>query len=430
MFRTSMQKMKQSIIGLLLIGFGAFPTAALAATYNFDFKIDTSKFFSSPFIRPKTSPTPKPSPTVAPAQTPTPLPSASFNNTYYILPIIDNPASPDKVNSIFNSLTRGGKYVKTGFAGVYRFMQQVDANNDYKIKTDDLQVIFDTAVATNSPFIININGGQWAQGGPLIDWLMSDPNKVMWNQNNQPWQKLEDGQYHLSWSKYNTVHRQYRKRNLQDTVKFINNFRNGPNGKLLLAVSLDSEISMGDQPYFDYNPMMIREWNEKYPGLAAPKSPSEANWDKWTSFRKEVIDRTVQETADWVVQAGFPSDLVFPHQIPDVRPDVFCSSIDSGIANGIGGITTYADKASDLNLFSYMRRRTSDWGIFEYNPLSGDYNQNFNAVKATWDNKAHFITPYIWASNNPEFDAIYIIQGRPFEQALKDFINQYQNKRR
>lgn len=450
--------MKKMLFGLLFLILVAFtPQTASAATvnfsngqlffnFNFPFPFPSIKPIPFPTFTPMPSKTPSPTKTPTPTKTPNPTPTATptptaspsatptpaptFNETYYILPIIDNPATPDKINSIFSSLTHGGKYVKTGFAGVYRYMQQVDPNNDYKIKTDDLQTQFNAAVATNSPFIINLDGGQWAGGGPLINFLMSDTNKVMWDQNNKPWQTLEDGSYHLSWSKYNTVYRDYRKRNLQDTVKFIMNFKNSPNGTLLLGVSLDSEISMGEVTYFDYNPMMLKEWDEKYPGVVAPRVNTDPLWGQWTDFKRGIIDRTVQETADWVVQAGFPSQLVYPHQIPNVRPDVFCSTIDSGIANGIGGITTYAEQASNTSLFGYLHANTTDWGIFEYNPLSSDYTVNFNAVKSTWDNKAHFVTPYIWASNNPTFDAPYIIQGRPFEKALQDFINQYQNTKR
>lgn len=120
--------MKKMLFGLLFLILVAFtPQTASAATvnfsngqlffnFNFPFPFPSIKPIPFPTFTPMPSKTPSPTKTPTPTKTPNPTPTATptptaspsatptpaptFNETYYILPIIDNPATPDKINSI------------------------------------------------------------------------------------------------------------------------------------------------------------------------------------------------------------------------------------------------------------------------------------------------------------------------------------------
>lgn len=383
-----------------------------------------------------------------------------MDRTFYMMPICDNlggsySAGVAMVNDLKARLG-DGTYGHTGYSDVVRYMSETTGvDSDYQFSDSHLQWSFQVAIDTNTRFIIMLNGGQWASPSPLMQYLMSDPNRCMWNHANVPYPYGTDGDLNLTMGKYAATYRYYKERNLKQCVQKIVDFLNGPHGHLLVGVTTDSELSMSSHAYHDYNPLVIQEFRDwergagaysgapRYENIQAFNSAfgkSFASWDQvdppryndgsaywreWTDFRCLMVDNIVQDMVNWIHEAGMPADKIFSHQMPNViwnQPahDIVCSPLTTAqVTNGHLGITAYVSVAADAQIFAECKQLDSNWGIFEYNPISSDYNTNIHSLEQTRKHCVHILTPYHWANAGS-----FTVKGSVFETAIKDFISQ------
>jgi hypothetical protein len=398
--------------------------------------------------------------------------AAPADQPLWILPIVDGTISPARANDVVDRLGRGSGQVHVGFSGVYRYMAEVEPlqgplNEDpakpFFPKTEGLERIANAARAANVPFLVHLNGGRWAGGGPLVERLMGDPRVMAWDAKNTPWSYPKDGEYFFSLGAYNDLVRDYKKRNLQIAARWLADFAGGPDGYLLVGVSTDSEVLINTHPGYDYNPIVIEEfshwlssdgvydpanggrwagqglglglralnarwgtdyarWKDVKPPRAASDSPA---WRDWVRFRALLVEHNVQEQVDWIREAGLTSVPVFAHQSPALDPDNTGDVLDAASVDGGGtGITAYGDNAGNAALFARVQAMGQPWGIVEYNPRVDDESTALAALKATRANGVSVLCPYHWDNLGGENEVGYTIRDTSFEQALKRFVDE------
>ncbi|MCC6177779.1 MAG: beta-galactosidase [Chloroflexi bacterium] len=378
----------------------------------------------------------------------------------YLLPIVDGAISERRVQDVVDRLGRGGDRVKVGISGVYRYMAEVDPNADYQIQTEGLRRIADAAVATNVPFLVHLNGGRWAGGGPLVERLMEDPWVMSWDDQNRHWSYPKDGEYFFSLTTNNALLRKYKQRNLQAAAHWLADFAGGPNGSLLVGVSTDSEVLINTHPGYDYNPAAINEWvqwlasddaydpvhgrwagqglglslkdvNQRYGAeyrrwkdVRPPRQPEDSPaWRDWQRFRELLVDHNVQEQADWIREAGLRPNQIFSHQSPALDVPNAADTLDAAqVDGGSTGITTYGERTNDPALFERVRGFGAPWGIVEYNPRTDDEALARAGLDAVLNAGATVLCPYHWDDEGGENEAGYTIRDTPFERALQTFV--------
>ncbi|MCC7106350.1 MAG: beta-galactosidase [Chloroflexi bacterium] len=359
-------------------------------------------------------------------------------------------------------LGRGGPYLRVGFSGVFRYMAEVDPADDDRIVPRRLEEIVAAARAANAPFLVHLNGGRWAGGGPLVERLMANPDLMAWDHLGQPWSYRKDGEYHFSLGAHNDTWRAYKQRNLQAAAQWLADFARGPDGQLLVGVSTDSEVLINTHEWSDYNPLVLEEYvqwlssdalygpngrwagqglglglkglNERY-GTSFPRwkdvqPPREKSdtpyWTDWQRFRRLLVDHNVQEQVDWIREAGIPGDRVFSHQSPELNVEVFADALDAAqVDSGSTGITTYGEQTGNRDLFERVRAYGARWGIFEYNPLTNDSTAALAALDLARGEGASVICPYHWDDLGGPNEVGYTIRGTPFETALRRFVRAY-----
>ncbi|MCC7366831.1 MAG: hypothetical protein IT306_00320 [Chloroflexi bacterium] len=395
--------------------------------------------------------------------------SVAAQQPLFVLPILDGTVTEARVRDVQSRLGDGSGGVKVGFSGVYRYMAEVEGPDErdedpdihYKPKMDGLERIANAARAANAPFLVHLNGGRWAGGGPLVDRLMGDPRLMAWDQNDVAWSYPKDGEYHFSLGAYNELVRRYKKRNLQMAAAWLAQFKAGPDGHLLVGVSTDSEVLINTHPWYDYNPIVLEEfmhwlqggeiydrggrwegqglnlglstlnrrWGANYArwrDVTAPRTPSDSQqWKDWLTFRALLVDHNVQEQVDWVREAGLTSVTIYAHQSPELDVDVAADTLASAQVTGGGtGITTYGENAGSAALFEKVRGFGAPWGIFEYNPRTEDEGTALAALENVRGFGASIICPYHWDDLGGENEVGYTIRGTAFERALKTFVAQ------
>jgi hypothetical protein len=277
-----------------------------------------------------------------------------------------------------------------------------------------------------------------------------------------PWSYPKDGEYFFSLSASNELVRKYKKRNLQLAARWLANFAAGPDGKLLVGVSTDSEVLIQTHPGYDYNPMVLEElvdwlqssgvydpqkgrwagqglglgikqlnerWGTTYTrwrDVKAPREPSDsAAWRDWARFREILVDHNVQEQVDWIREAGLTTVPVFAHQSPGLDVANAADILDAAQVDGGGtGITTYGENAGNAALFAKIQAYGAPWGIFEYNPRTEDENVALTALQTARANGAMILCPYHWDDQGGDNEAGYTIRGTAFERALQRFVQE------
>jgi hypothetical protein len=400
------------------------------------------------------------------AQTGGSMPS-DFDHTLYLLPILDGQPTPERVERLVERLGRGGTYLQVGFSGVFRYMADVDPERDYEIVPTRLAEIATAARAAGVPFLVHLNGGRWAGGGPLVERLAQDRNAMAWNQDDHPWTHLVDGEYHLSLSAYNQQYRSYKERNLRAAAAWLKSFVDGPDGHLLVGVSTDSEVILNLHGYYDYSPGAIAEfvdwlasrnqygaggrWQGEGQGLTVQAlnerygtqfsrlervDPPRSNdgsrfWQDWTSFRVLLVDHSVQEQVDWIREAGLPPERIFSHQSPALQPEIFGDTLATAdVVGGSLGITLYGPHAADGELMAAVRSLNRNWGVFEYNPQGLEWTAasvegNLAALDLLRSYSPRVVCPYHWDDLGGPNEVGYTIMDTPLETALQLFLGLY-----
>lgn len=393
-----------------------------------------------------------------------------------ILPILDGTVTEARARDVVERLGAGSGTVKVGFSGVYRYMAETeppdDRDEDFAVhfmpRMEGLERIANVAKAANVPFLVHLNGGRWAGHGPLVDRLHGDKDVMAWNSQDVPWSYPKDGEHHFSLSANNELVRKYKKRNLQLAARWLADFAAGPDGRLLVGVSTDSEVQIQVHPGYDYNPMAltefvswlegsdqydaekkgrwagqglglsIRQLNERWGtgytrwrDVKPPREPADsAAWRDWQRFRELLVDHNVQEQVDWIREAGLTTVPVFAHQSPALDVANAADTLDAAQVDGGGtGITTYGENAGNAELFAKVNAYGAPWGIFEYNPRTEDENVALTALRTTRTHGVSILCPYHWDDLGGENEVGYTIRGTAFERALQRFVQETGNAR-
>jgi len=401
---------------------------------------------------------------------PAPIPAIAAEEPQLILPILDGTVTPERARDVVDRLGRGSGSVRVGFSGVYRYMAEVeppderdeDTTTHFLPKIEGLERIANVAKAANLPFLVHLNGGRWAGGGPLVDRLMSDPNVMAWDQKDTPWSYPKDGEYFFSLGAHNELLRVYKKRNLQIAARWLANFANGPDGHLLVGVSTDSEVLINTHPGYDYNPIVLEEfthwlssdgvydpagggrwagqglglgiralnqrWSTDYTRWKDVKPPRQPDgskaWQDWLTFRQLLVEHSVQDQVDWIREAGLTSVPIYPHQTPALDSDVTGDSLSAAnVDRASTGITTYGENAGNAALFAQVRAFGQPWGIVEYNPRIEDEAVIFAGLQAARANGVALLCPYHWDNFGGENEVGYTIRDTAFERALRRFVD-------
>ena len=161
-----------------------------------------------------------------------------------------------------------GSAVRVGFSAAVFYLGWVeDAAHDFHFDENILRYILSVAAATNLPVLIHLNGQQWAGAG----WpgygqltralLTTDENNMHTNLSDaanqaEPWyDESRSPAQHISHSDIDLTSpdldwilerdwQRYKERNLKEAICWLEDFRQGPQGRLLVGVSLDSEVGM------------------------------------------------------------------------------------------------------------------------------------------------------------------------------------------
>jgi len=193
-------------------------------------------------------------------------------------------------------------------------------------------------------------------------------------------------------------------------------------------------------------------------------------WDRW---RYLLVDHYCQDLVDYAASAGLPDYLIHTHQIPgkfvdfmfsnaafrkhkpgdkDAADDISaetnvmsrsdreaCSLDSADVRRGTLGITTYGVCTQENNridgrtLFEECGQRaqrgSGGWSVWEFNPVSKDYNVCFKALRDAWANGCRIITVYDVRNAVPGtpcdgWKAIGVA-GTIFEIAIRDFVAKY-----
>ena len=399
------------------------------------------------------------------------LRAAETTPTLWILPILDGTVTPERARDVVARLGTGSGTVQVGFSGVYRYMAEVeppddrdeDTNVHYMPKMEGLERIANAAREANVPFLVHLNGGRWAGGGPLVERLMGDASVMAWDNHDVAWSYPKDGEYFFSLGAYNDLVRTYKRRNLQLAARWLADFANGPDGHLLVGVSTDSEVLINTHPGYDYNPIVLDEFVDWLAGeriydrskggrwanqslslslrdlnarwgtsfarwrdVKPPREPSDSPaWRDWLRFRSLLVDHNVQEQVDWIREAGLTSVPVYAHQTPALDPEVTGDGFEAaGVDGGATGITAYGENARNGDVFGAARSFGQPWGLLEYNPRADDEATNLNALGVALANGVSLICPYHWDDQGGENEVGYTIRGTPFESALRRFVDE------
>ncbi|MCL5069423.1 MAG: fibronectin type III domain-containing protein, partial [Actinobacteria bacterium] len=234
-------------------------------------------------------------------------------------------------------------------------------------------------------------------------------------------------------------------------------FRN-QNPGLFVGFSLDSETAM--EHGVDYNPYVLREWrqwltatgiydpvNGEYKGQArkpyftgisefnAQMGTSFANWDdidprsssavyfqeEWKRWIETLIDHYNRDMTNWIIGAGCPENRIFGHQNEELHPRAFESTERTADSSpGAYGITVYSSRTD----WTTQQNWNMNWGLFEYNPMSSEYQTNFSSIESVWNGGAHIICPYQWYGQG---QPLYVMSSSMFGYATEDFYSQYKN---
>lgn len=399
------------------------------------------------------------------------------NNTLYILPIWENWDTYEAdVGYFLHELDTGSPHVRVGFSASCWYMGELKgaADNHSFDPAASLHAKLNFSAAHGLPVLFHMNGGNWgtegwknvALPGIVTGWWMND-SLVQWDQFNKsvPAEIAQD-QMPLkprlfSLSRHSPVFA-LREQNVKLAGAIIAAFAAAHPG-LLVGVSLDSEIHLEttrysdfdenvDQykSYYDYNPMVIAEFQEwlaiehgtaaavnarfgtSFPSLDAvdpPRAaePGNAWWEEWTRFRIDHVKQNVMAQARWLAESGIPRDRIYTHQIlsePGSASARYerCDPLETTeIEHGTIGITRYG--LISPSVFKDINRRAGfNWGIFEWNIWSATQNtvQNYLfMLKSMYQFGARVICPYAWYEFTwPE---LQIRNNTNFKQAIRAF---------
>jgi hypothetical protein len=308
--------------------------------------------------------------------------------------------------------------------------------------------------------------------------------------------------------------RRFKKRNLQQAAQPILAFmREHPD--LFVGVNLDPDVYINpffaESQWYDYNPGTLRQfrewlqgagpygvnrgsalpdlvslrrnpplsldavsrlarrtfatWDDVDPPRVFPRSGDVRYWDdpwvrEWETFRRHLVSLHYTELAQWLVEAGLPSDRIWSSQglmapadkcMPlALRVTSAVKNYDSGGVSIEGskpraghlGAILYGDAATNSvamengsTLFATLAAIDAEFAIVELNTADlrhprrhPTYADAYRAWRDVWNTGARFVSPMAWngADGAHASDAGYVTftawRNTPLEEAARDFM--------
>ncbi|MFX0102088.1 MAG: beta-galactosidase [Candidatus Hodarchaeota archaeon] len=385
------------------------------------------------------------------------------NNTMYMLVTWESTViSPSEMDDYKQKMGPGGDYFKMGIAFSCWYAGHYYNATNTTFNPDNLYLKLNNSINYNIPILIHMNGGNWGMAG-MASGIVNDSwyndSECQWDQHdNIPDPApapggLRDRLFTLS--KYSNIYK-HRESNIKVAGAIIKNFSdNYP--ELFVGVSLDSEIHLDydekddDVLYYDYNPHVIREFQEwlvtRYSGIqefndkfglgftsfSTVDPPRQVNvgepyWEEWTVFRRFHVKQNVEAQAGWLREIGIPRNRIYSHQIlkpVDHHVSLYgwCCPIETAdIDNGTLGITSYDYMEPSVLKLNYDLAGFN-WGIFEWNLRSTTVNlyEKFTTIlKMFYQYGVRVICPWAWYAG--PFYWFYNLQNNTeFQRAVRDF---------
>ena len=371
----------------------------------------------------------------------------------YITPIYEGAlASDNRTNDIAilegmkSMLGTGGSYTKLGFSfSSWALSRDIgSASDDYQFNASNLNYVLQLAEDIKLPILVHANNGRWADcctsnsdGGwndALLDHIAASANTTMQDSSGKTLYGHDFGSNYFSFSRYNSVYRNYKKRNVQASMKTLSAWA-AKNPSLFVGVSLDSE-TLFPSDAADHNPLVVREWREwlqnsgmygpggeyfgqgRVPAFSsiadfnAATGQSFSEWDsvspppsitagdpfaeEWFRFRVTLIQHTTADETTWIAEAGISRELIYGHQTPSISYYAFADDLPTATAaNGAGGYTAYGRAPLDFQSVDAPLRAdgSNNFGLFELNPLSSDPTFAYDTLTALFADGAKVICP-------------------------------------
>ncbi|KAF7546565.1 hypothetical protein G7046_g9265 [Stylonectria norvegica] len=406
----------------------------------------------------------------------------------YVLPIFEGALASDArsddisiLNTMKSKIGTGGSKTKLGFSfSSWSLSRDIkSAADDYIFDPTNLNYVLGLAKEVNLPILVHANNGRWADcctsnsdGGwntALLDHIAKSGNTTQLNSAGDSLYKSFAGGDYFSFSRHNTVYRNYKKRNVQASMTTLLAWANDNPG-LFAGVSLDSETLYANNAA-DYNPLVIQEWKDwlQHIGIYGPggdyfgrgrvpafdsisafnKATGQgfASWDavlpptdlnqgdpfyeEWQRWRLTMLENMVGDTTDWMAEAGVPRYKIYGHQTP--RMDFYGFGDDfpsANAANGGSGTTMYGWAPASMGKDNNPMRGqgTNNLGNFELNPLSSDSTTAYNTMLTLYNDGFKIVCPNAYEVvakpdqyalfNSPSF-------GDTWGNAIKHFISDY-----
>lgn len=408
----------------------------------------------------------------------------------YITPIYEGALATDNrdndlaiLNGMKSMLGVGGKYTKLGFSFSSWCLSRdiLAASSDYEFDPTNLNYVLKLAEDTSLPILVHANNGRWADcctsnsnGGwndALLDHIAASANTTMRDSSGNSLYGHDYGSNYFSFSRYNAVYRDYKKRNVQASMKTLAAWA-ARNPSLFVGVSLDSE-TLFPSDSADHNPLVVQEWREwlQNTGLYGPggeyfgqgrvpafTSIAEFNsatgetfssWgdvnppasiqggnafsEEWHRFRITLIEHSVADETMWIAEAGIPRSVVYGHQTPSLEFYPFADDLPTATAaNGAGGYTAYGRAPLDFQSVDAPLRAAgaNNFGLFELNPLSSDAIFAYDTITALFNDGAKVLCPNAF-ENVTDKDQYSLFDspttGDTWGNALKQFLSDYGN---
>ncbi|HEY1327795.1 MAG TPA: hypothetical protein VGI14_12715 [Casimicrobiaceae bacterium] len=318
----------------------------------------------------------------------------------------------------------------------------------------------------------------------------------------------------LTFNVYAKAVRHYKRRNLQQAAALIVRFMRA-HPDLVVGVNLDPDTYenpfFNETQWYDYNPGTLRQfrewlsatgpyagqprdgapdlsayrrkqplrlaeasrlagrrfarWDEVDPPRVFSRDPAHPFWKdpwvyQWEMFRRHLVKLHYDELAQWLVQAGMPSDRIWTSQglmapLPNGMPfalhiaspvkdhDSGGMSVEGSVPRmGHLGVILYGAAAvndarmeNDRKLFATLASLDPGFAVVEYNTADlrdpktqPAYAAGYRGLRDLWNAGARFVSPMAWNGSNGLYadDPAYVTytawRNTPLEDAAKDFL--------
>ncbi|GAB4313748.1 MAG: hypothetical protein Kow0069_15010 [Promethearchaeota archaeon] len=414
----------------------------------------------------------------------------NWSNTFYVMPIWEWQGDDYEYGAAqlgyMKAVLGGSDYSGDGFVKIGRSVSCWYTNNIFENGSFDpthLLEKLELSARTDTPILFHLNGGNWGQccSNASVIWEMrNNASNCQWDQRDDCHPvKFNPGPNDRFWSLWpGSDWERFRERNLKQALAVVRQWwQEHPD--LLVGFSLDSEVHLNYKDFSDVNPGGYRSWFDYNPGtieqfrgwareefgtleafnrhcgtsfgewseVDGPRSDDVVGvaghpyWETWTEFRVWHVGEAVKRQARWVVESGFPPEMVFSHQIlsePGSESARYrrCDPLETAVNEFcVVGVTRYSWASPEL--WHQVATAASSgwgtggggeggglpsWGVFEWNLWhQHQYWAYRETLALAYQYGAHVVCPNEW-TNQSANEGLWI-PGDPCREAPVEVVN-------